>query len=76
LEAIYAAGVPVVALESESNWAFFLQEADSVLLGGPPFEIESISYEQKLSLHAIIAVLGERAQGDLLRILESHNGPN
>lgn len=65
------AGVPSVALESEWNWSFFLQEADPTLMGGRPFDVDSLTHAQFAALHGVLQTIPNDARGgDLLATLE------
>ncbi len=65
------AGVPSVALESEWNWGFFLQEGDPTLMGGPPFDVNSLTRAQLAALHTVIQTIPDKGRGgDLLATLE------
>lgn len=66
-----AAKIPSIALESEWNWGFFLQEATPTLMGGPPFEVDSLTDVQLADLHRILQSIPEQASGgDLLASVE------
>lgn len=65
------AGVPSIALESEWNWGFLLQEADPPLMGGPPFRVNSLTDVQLADLRRILHSIAEHAAGgDLLAAVE------
>lgn len=69
--ALSNAGVPTVALESQRNWSFFVQEASPELLGGPVFDIEELTTEQLLLLRSLLNGLPEATPGmDLVEALE------
>ena len=57
------AGVPTVALESEWNWGFFLQEADPTLMGGPPFCVQDLADRQIITLNQVLDQIREQARG-------------
>ena len=71
LQALTEAGVPSVALESERNWAFFVQEANAELLGGPRFNLAELSKAQRSTLRLLLQGLPEATPGmDLFDELE------
>ena len=69
------AGVPSSALESERNWALFLQEGDPTLFGGSPFSVLDLTREQQAILKIVLGEISTHARGgdlidDLARALE------
>src|ERR1044072_7802175 len=70
--ALSKAGVPTIALESQRNWSFFVQEASPQFLGGPQFNIDELTTEQLLLLRSLLNGLPEATLtgSDLVAALE------
>ena len=65
------AGVPTIALESERNWDWFMQEAEVSLIGGAPFEVAHLTETQVSTLGEALRVIGAPAEGgDLINELK------
>ena len=64
---LVASGIPPIAYENESNWSFFLQEADPTLMGGVQFEFSDLTRDQLAALGILLEQIPEEASGgDLL----------